>query len=133
MSEPVEVPNWLVIIYESQGRFNPHSVERMIVDFVRGCVAVGKTFQASSTGHHHTKDLIGIRINPKPALKRWESGQGVIAHVSRLAAYLVDSQPLSQQLSDACEECLRNAKAVPTLIVAVLPDGGNHIYTAIKK
>ena len=70
MSELVKVPNWLLVIYESRGRFNQQSVEQMIVDFVRECGAVGKTFQASSTGHHHTKDLTGIRINPKPALKR---------------------------------------------------------------
>ena len=90
MAEPETVPNWLLIIYESRGRFNPQSAERMIVDFVRGCGAVGKTFQVSSTGHRHTKDLIGIKINPRPALRKWEDGQGIIAHVSRLAAYLID-------------------------------------------
>jgi hypothetical protein len=90
MSEPVEVPNWLLLIYESLPRFRPQSVENMITGFVRGCGAVGKAFQASSTDHHHTKDLIGIQINPEPALKKWVSGQGVIARVSRLAAYLVD-------------------------------------------
>jgi hypothetical protein len=89
MSEPVEIPNWLLFIYESQLRFRQPSVKQMITDFVKGCVAVGKTFQASSTGHHHTKDLIGIRINPEPALVKRESGQGIIARVSRLAAYHV--------------------------------------------
>jgi hypothetical protein len=91
MAQPEGVPNWLLIIYEGRGRFNVQSAERMIVDFVKGCRAVGKTFQASPTGHRHTKDLIGIEINSKPALKKWEDGQGVIAHVSHLAAYLIDS------------------------------------------
>jgi hypothetical protein len=90
MFKPVEVPNWLLLIYESSRRFNLRSVEQMIGGFVRGCGAVGKSFQASLTGHHHTKDLTGIRINSKPALRSWESGQGIIASVSRLAAYLID-------------------------------------------
>jgi hypothetical protein len=90
MSEPVEVPNWLLLVYESAPRFNQRSVEQMISGFVTGCGAVGKTFQASSTGYHYTKDLIGIRINPKPTLMRRESGHGIIARVSRLAACLVD-------------------------------------------
>ncbi len=33
----------------------------------------------------------------------------------------------------ACEECQWKAKAAPTLIVAILPEGGNDNYTAIKK
>jgi hypothetical protein len=90
MFEPVKIPNWLLFIYESLPRFNQRSVERMIGDFVRGCEAVGKTFKANSTGHNHTKDLIGIKINPKPALVKQENGHGNIARVSRLAAYFVD-------------------------------------------
>jgi hypothetical protein len=62
----------------------------MIRGFVEGCKAVGKTLRARSTGRNHTKDLIGIKINPEPALVRWESGQGIIAHVSRLTAYFFD-------------------------------------------
>ena len=87
MSEPVKIPNWLLFIYESLPRFNQRSVERMIDGFVRGCGAVGKTFKASSIGYNRTKDLIGIKINPKPALVKRESGHGNIARVSRLVAY----------------------------------------------
>jgi hypothetical protein len=90
MSEPVEIPNWVLLIYESQRHSNPQRVDRMIVDFVRGCGAVGKTSQANSTSRNRTKDIIGIRINHKPVVKRWESGQGIIARVSCLAAYLID-------------------------------------------
>ena len=86
MFEPVDIANWLLVIYESTRRFNQRSVGQMIKCFVEGCEAVGKTLRASSTGRNHTKDLIGIKINPKPALVRWESGQGIIAHVSLLAA-----------------------------------------------
>lgn len=89
MSEPVEIPNWLLFIYENLHRFNQRSVDRMIADFVRGCEAVGKIFKANSTGHNRTEDLIGIKINSKPALVKQESGHGNIARVSRLAAYFV--------------------------------------------
>jgi len=40
-SEPVEVSNWLLLIYESSRRFKQRSVEQMIAGFVRGCGAVG--------------------------------------------------------------------------------------------
>ena len=89
MSEPVEIPNWILLIYQNLSRFNQGSVEQMIADFVRGCGAVGKTFKTSSTGHNYTKTLIGIKIKPKPALVKQENAHGNIAHVSRLAAYFV--------------------------------------------
>ncbi|KAI0267569.1 Piwi domain-containing protein [Russula aff. rugulosa BPL654] len=98
MSEPVEIPNWLLVIYEGTRRFNQRSVGQMIRSFVEACVAVG------------------IKINPEPALVRWEQGQGNIA----------------QQLRAACNECQRSAKAAPSLIVAVLPEGGGDIYSSVK-
>ncbi|KAH9992239.1 Piwi domain-containing protein [Russula compacta] len=61
-------------------------------------------------------EAVGIHANPEPAVVRWESGQGNIG----------------RQLRAACEECQRRARAPPTLIIAVLPEGGNDIYTAIK-
>ena len=87
MFEPVEVRNWLLLVYESRRHLDPRSIKQVIAGFVRGCLAVGKTFQASSTGRNYTKDQIGIRINHEPAVVRQESGHGIIARVSRLAAY----------------------------------------------
>jgi eukaryotic translation initiation factor 2C len=133
MSEPVKVANWLLIIYERKSRFNEQTAGQMIRDFVDGCVAVGRTSQVSSTGRNDTKDQIGIKINPEPVLVSWESGQGIIAHVSRFAAYLVCGQLLRQQLSATCNECQRKTKAAPSLIVAILPDGGDDIYASTKK
>ena len=52
MFEPVEVPNWLLLIYQSSQRFEQQSVEQIIAGFVRDaellvktCRAVGKTFK----------------------------------------------------------------------------------------
>jgi eukaryotic translation initiation factor 2C len=98
LSEPVEIPNWLILIYERLPRFRQGSVENMISGFVRGC------------------RVVGITINPEPVFVRWNSGQGDIA----------------DQLSAACDECQRKVKAAPTIIVAILPESCNDIYTAIK-
>lgn len=43
MFESVEVPNWLLLVYERSQRFNREAVDQMVDGFVRGCVAVGKT------------------------------------------------------------------------------------------
>ncbi|KAF8266859.1 argonaute-like protein [Lactarius quietus] len=61
-------------------------------------------------------EAVGIPINPLPTLIKWESGQGNIG----------------QQLRAAGAECQRRAKILPSLIVVVLPDGGNDIYSAVK-
>ncbi|KAI0005035.1 argonaute-like protein [Russula compacta] len=98
MFTPSQVPNWMVIIYERQQRFNQQTANQMATDLVKGCEAVG------------------IRINPQPGLIKWESGQGNIG----------------QQLRAAGSECQRRSGSLPTLIVVILPDGGNDIYSAIK-
>ncbi|KAF8259431.1 argonaute-like protein [Lactarius quietus] len=61
-------------------------------------------------------EAVGISINPQPALITWESGQGNIG----------------QQLRAAGGECQRRAKALPGLIVVVLPDSGSDIYSTVK-
>ncbi|KAI9448014.1 argonaute-like protein [Lactarius indigo] len=61
-------------------------------------------------------EAVGISINPQPALIKWESGQGNIG----------------QQLRAAGGECQRRTRNLPTLIVVVLPEGGNDIYSAVK-
>ena len=56
MFKAVSVPNWVVLIYEGQRRFNQQAVNQMITGFVRSCGDVGRTFKASSTKPNHTKD-----------------------------------------------------------------------------
>ncbi|KAI0248860.1 Piwi domain-containing protein [Lactifluus subvellereus] len=98
MYKPATIDNWVVLIYERQGRCRREVANEMVANLVKGCEAVG------------------ISINHQPAVMRWESGQ---ANIGR-------------QLRAACEECQRFSKSLPTLIVVVLPDGGNDIYTAVK-
>ncbi|KAH9965910.1 argonaute-like protein [Russula dissimulans] len=98
MFSPCQVPNWMVIIYERQVRFNESAANQMVSDLVKACKAVG------------------IRINPLPALVKWEAGQGNIG----------------EQLRFASAECQRRSGSLPTLIVVILPFGGNDIYSAVK-
>lgn len=53
---------------------------------------------------------------PTPVL-RWENGQGDI----------------EAQLRAAGKEVVEKFKGGPSLIVVVLPEGGNEIYTAVKQ
>jgi len=39
---------------------------------------------------------------------------------------------IEQQLKEAGNECFRKLGGVPSLMVVILPDGGNNIYTAVK-
>ncbi|KAH9179683.1 argonaute-like protein [Lactarius sanguifluus] len=98
MFTPTNVANWMIVVYERQQRFNDQVANQMASDLVRAC------------------EVVGISINPQPALIKWESGQGNIG----------------QQLRAAGGECQRRTKNLPNLIVVVLPEGGNDIYTAVK-
>jgi hypothetical protein len=37
-----QVPNWMVIIYERQQRFNDQTANQMVNDLVRACEVVGE-------------------------------------------------------------------------------------------
>ncbi|KAF7332070.1 Argonaute-like protein [Mycena kentingensis (nom. inval.)] len=58
---------------------------------------------------------VGIKLAPTPFIF-WENGQGRIA----------------DQLKAAGATCAQKMKAGPNLMVVVLPEGGNDIYTAVK-
>ncbi|KAN0132399.1 Piwi domain containing protein [Lactarius tabidus] len=96
--KPVSIDNWIVVVYESQRHFSQRVVEKMSTDLVRAC------------------DAVGISISRRPALVKWEDGQGNIG----------------RQLHRACEDCRRTTKSLPKLIVVILPEGGNDIYTSVK-
>ncbi|KIM90880.1 hypothetical protein PILCRDRAFT_811377 [Piloderma croceum F 1598] len=59
---------------------------------------------------------VGIVIKDPNPLISWQNGQGRI----------------SEQLMAAGVECKQKKGAPPNLIVVILPDGGNDIYTAVK-
>jgi hypothetical protein len=65
---------------------------------------------------HYLLASIGIKIAETPFVF-WENGQGRIA----------------DQLRAAGSACAAATKAGPNLIVVILPEGGNDIYTAVKQ
>ena len=48
MINPSQVPNWIVIIYERQQRFNDQVANQMASDLVRACEAVGAASNRAS-------------------------------------------------------------------------------------
>jgi hypothetical protein len=81
MLTPSRVAQWMVIIYERQQRFNEQTANQMANDLVQACEAVGTTTSCRLSDHPAHPNLIGITINPRPALIKWESGQGNIGQV----------------------------------------------------
>lgn len=65
----------------------------------------------------------------------WENGQGNIADVWAFFWFetLLTLLSFPQQLKKAGKACVDQKGNPPTLIVVVLPEGGNDIYTAVKK
>jgi len=80
MINPSQVPNWIVVIYERQQRFNDQVANQMATDLVKACEAVGATSNRASWTPFNVL-FIGININSRPSLIKWESGQGIIAQV----------------------------------------------------
>ncbi|KAF8888340.1 argonaute-like protein [Infundibulicybe gibba] len=95
--KPVEIKQWVIVIYESERRFGQH-----VGDFIRGFLEGSRS--------------VGIRVQETDPIVRFENGQGRIG----------------DQLRAIGGECARTKGAPPTLMVVVLPDGGNDIYTAVK-
>ncbi|KAJ7665548.1 Piwi domain-containing protein [Mycena rosella] len=58
---------------------------------------------------------VGIKLAPTPFIF-WKNGQGIIA----------------DQLREAGAACAKQMKASPNLMVVILPEGGNDIYTSVK-
>ncbi|KAI0313364.1 argonaute-like protein [Amylostereum chailletii] len=98
MLQPSTIGKWIVVIYERQQRFDQDDAEDMINGFVTAAQAVG------------------MGVAERPAVIKWEQGQGNII----------------AQLRQAGSECNQKTGAPPSLIVVILPEGSNDIYSAVK-
>jgi hypothetical protein len=52
MLQASQVPNWMVIIYERQQRFNEQTANQMAADLVKACNAVGALARIRGCDHH---------------------------------------------------------------------------------
>jgi eukaryotic translation initiation factor 2C len=107
----VEVPNWVVLIYERQQRFRPEVARRMIRDLANACESFGRVFRARSTATARTKHR---RHNHQSRTGSCEMGIGSREHWPCASPHYL-------------------ALLWLTLIVAILPDGVGDIYTAVKQ
>jgi len=112
---PVEILRWVVVIYEQQRRFGETAAREMINGLVASCSDVG-TIKFLIPGLTRFTLFLGIKIKDTPFIT-WENGQGRIA----------------DQLRAAGAACAAKMKAGPNLVVVILPEGGNDIYTAVKQ
>ncbi|PPQ95875.1 hypothetical protein CVT26_015567 [Gymnopilus dilepis] len=94
----ISIKQWIIVIYESQGRFPLVDAQDMATAFRDGANSVGMTIE-----------------EPRPLIF-YENGQGNIG----------------EQLRAAGKKCFDDKKTPPDVIVVVLPEGGNQIYTAVK-
>lgn len=92
------VEQWIVIIYDQQRRFDGRTVDGMVDGLMQAC------------------NVVGIQMPNRPAVVRYENGQGIIG----------------DQLRNAGMECKQKTGNLPNLIVVILPEGGNDIYSAVK-
>ncbi|KAL0065940.1 hypothetical protein AAF712_007067 [Marasmius tenuissimus] len=102
---PVTVLNWFIVVYETKQRFGENAVNDMVRGLIEGC---------NSTG-------IQVKIN-NPYVT-WANGQGNIAQQLREAGVKV---------FHGSERFFNGKKVGPNLILVVLPENGNDIYTAVK-
>ncbi|KAG6917905.1 hypothetical protein DXG01_000514 [Tephrocybe rancida] len=101
---PAEVTEWCVVVYEQQRRFG----EKEARDMVAGLTASFRD--------------VGIKspANYTPIIM-WHNGQGRIEDQLRAAGMAVRDRPGNA------------SKTPPNLVVVVLPEGGNDIYTSVKQ
>ena len=45
MYKPAAIPNWVLLIYEREGRCKPEVANHMVADLVKACEAVGTAIQ----------------------------------------------------------------------------------------
>jgi hypothetical protein len=81
----------------------------------------------------------GIKIGIKEPLISWENGQGrihdvrVLTNRSRYQPIHDDLAPPLQQLRNLGMQCRQKHGGMPNLILVILPEGANDIYTAVKQ
>ncbi|KNZ81482.1 Protein argonaute-2 [Termitomyces sp. J132] len=101
--KPSEVLEWCVVVYEQQRRFGEKEARDMVDGLTASFRDVGIKFPANYI-----------------PIVRWENGQGRIEDQLRAAGNAVRERPGNIK------------KAPPSLIVVILPEGGNDIYTSVK-
>lgn len=111
-----EILRWMVVVFETERKFTRNHAEDMIDGLAKGCNEAGKYFMDVLISTSFIFSTIGIKIQ-KTRFVSWENPHKEVAVSIRNAA-----TPLITAM-----------KGGPQLIVVVLPEGGNDLYTAVKQ
>jgi len=85
--KPVEIPRWIVVVYERLQRFPMNAAQKLIFGLVGSCHAVGKCFPSDIL--IRLSHVVGIKVlDPNPIVK-WENGQGRIGDVCPIRVHVV--------------------------------------------
>lgn len=116
---PSVITSWIVIVYEQRQRFGDVAVKNMLAGLTESFREVGvwNFYPLLQIYPLIIGVVIGITVTAKSPLVKWENGQGKI----------------HEQLLAAGTELVKRDGTPPTLIVIILPEGGNDIYTAVKQ
>ena len=131
------IKHWIVVIYETQGRFDKAKVDEMAKAFCDGAKSIGEFILIAAVYQFFWVFVPdkGMNVEDRQPQVFWENAHENIIEVSdndrkstgRLAEIIV------QQLEKAYISAQQKKKQPPSLIVVILPEGGNHIYTAVKQ
>ena len=138
---PAAIRTWAIVIYESQGRFRQDTARDMARGFIEGALSVGKyilyiRFFFAAKLINFTQEWLC------PILNRWSSGRTGKETLEMyvfffFSCYIQDADvtllTFPQHMRKAGKACLDQKGSPPNLIVVVLPEGGNEIYSAVKK
>ncbi|KAI6034268.1 argonaute-like protein [Pisolithus microcarpus] len=108
---------WAVALRVDKRFFRPASIERwIVVIYERQQRFTQQSAQDMIDGLVQCSRDVGIRVNDTNPMVTWQNGQGRIA----------------DQLRQVGNECFQRTQQRPTLIVVILPENANDIYTAVK-
>jgi eukaryotic translation initiation factor 2C len=110
------INRWLVVSFADKRTFPEGAAQDMVRGFLQGCRSVG------------------MAVNDETPFIKYLNGQGRIGEVSDFSLPLGLSriERVMKQLRGAGAEVAQKKGSPPDLVVVVLPEGGNDIYTAVK-
>ncbi|KAG6829528.1 hypothetical protein H0H92_004265 [Tricholoma furcatifolium] len=103
--KPMRMGRWIIVSYASTNYFNENHAKQMTKDLVKAC------------------ENVGIVVDYKIPMIKYENGQGSISQQLRAAGAAVVEEAYNAT----------GRREGPNIIVVILPEGGNDIYTAVKQ
>ena len=130
---PSTIKKWVIVVYEGERRFNQDVAQQMATNFVSGARAVGTCcvpLLRHSLMFSYRNDCSGSTTCHH--LGEWPGKDRRCKCLNHFSCSCLNYSCF-QQLRKAGQTCVQQKKEGPNLIVVILPDGGDDIYTAVKQ